>query len=64
MHPLRHPRNALAIGVIFVVIAIIYWVSPYLGHGHIDYAGITMLAALGIAMCLLFYVLIAGSPND
>jgi apolipoprotein N-acyltransferase len=64
MHPLRHPRNALAIGVIFVVIAIVYWVSPYLGHGHIDYAGITMLAALGIAMCLLFYVLIAGSPND
>jgi apolipoprotein N-acyltransferase len=64
MHPLRHPRNALAIGVTFVVIAIVYWVSPYLGHGHIDYAGITMLAALGIAMGLLFYVLIAGSPND
>jgi apolipoprotein N-acyltransferase len=64
MHPLRHPRNALGIGVTFVVIAIVYWVSPYLGHGHIDYAGITMLAALGIAMGLLFYVLIAGSPND
>jgi len=64
MHPLRHPRNALAIGVIFVAIAIVYWVSPYLGHGHVDYAGITMLAALGIAMGLMFYVLIAGSPND
>jgi apolipoprotein N-acyltransferase len=64
MHPLRHPRNALAIGVIFVATAIVYWVSPYLGHGHIDYAGITMLAALGIAMGLLFYVLIAGSSND
>jgi apolipoprotein N-acyltransferase len=64
MHPLRHPRNALVIGVIFVVTAIVYWVAPYLGHGHIDYAGITMLAALGIAMGLLFYVLIAGSPND
>jgi apolipoprotein N-acyltransferase len=64
MHPLRHPRNALVIGVIFVAIAIVYWVSPYLGQGHIDYAGITMLAALGIAMGLMFYVLIAGSPND
>ena len=64
MHPLRHPRNAAAIGVIFVVIAIAYWVSPYLGNGHIDYAGITMLSALGIAMGLMFYVLIAGSPND
>jgi apolipoprotein N-acyltransferase len=64
MHPLRHPRNALVIGVIFVATAIVYWLSPYLGHGHIDYAGITMLAALGIAMGLLFYVLIAGSTND
>jgi apolipoprotein N-acyltransferase len=64
MHPLRHPRNALVIGVTFVVIAIAYWVSPYLGNGHIDYAGVTMLAALGIAMGLMFYVLIAGSPND
>jgi hypothetical protein len=52
------------IGVIFIVIAIVYWVSPYLGHGHIDYAGITMLSALGLAMGLMFYVLIAGSTND
>ena len=64
MHPLRHPRNALVIGVIFVATAIVYWVSPYLGHGHIDYAGITMLAILGIAMALMAYVLVAGSPED
>jgi len=64
MHPVRHPRYAIATGIVFVVAAILYWVTPYLGHGHIDYAGITMLAALGIAMGLMFYVLIAGSPND
>ena len=64
MHPLRHPRYAIAIGVVFVVVAALYWLTPYLGNGHIDYAGITMLAGLGIAMGLMFYVLFAGSPND
>ena len=64
MHPLRHPRNALFVGILFVVIGLVYWVVPYLGHWHIDYAGVTMLAALGIAMGLMAYVLIAGSPNE
>ena len=30
-----------------MVIAVVYWVAPALGNGHIDYAGITMLFALG-----------------
>ena len=64
MHPMRHPRNAILIGVIFVVTGVIYWAAPYFLNAHIDYAGVTMLAALGIAMGLMFYVLIAGSPND
>jgi hypothetical protein len=64
MHPLRHPRNAAAVGVIFVVIAVVYWVVPYVGHWQLDYAGVTMLAVLGIAMALMAYVLIAGSPNE
>jgi len=64
MHPLRHPRNAVFVGILFVVIGVVYWVIPYLGHWHIDYAGVTMLAALGIAMGLMAYVLIAGSPNE
>jgi len=25
MHPLRHPRNAAMIGIIFVIIGTIYW---------------------------------------
>ena len=28
MHPLRHPRNAALLGVIFIVIAFIFWVVP------------------------------------
>jgi hypothetical protein len=64
MHPLRHPRNAALVGIIFVVIAAIYWAVPYFGNWHLDYAGVTMLGVLGIAMALMAYVLVAGSPND
>jgi hypothetical protein len=64
MHPLRHPRNAFFVGGIFVVIALFYWLIPYTGKWQLDYAGVTMLGALGIAMGLMAYVLIAGSPRD
>jgi len=64
MHPLRHPSYAIAIGVLFFVIAVIYYAVPALTNGHLDWAGIVMLGALGIAMGLMAYVLIAGSPND
>ena len=64
MHPLKHPRNAIVVGAVFIVIAFIYWAVPYFGGWHLDYAGVTMLAVLGIAMALMAYVLIAGSPND
>jgi hypothetical protein len=64
MHPLRHPRNAAFVGIIFVVIGFIYWALPYFGHLHIDYAGVTMLCVLGVATALMAYVLVAGSSND
>lgn len=64
MHPLRHPRNSIIVGAIFVAVGVIYWAVPYFGDWHLDYAGVTMLAALGIATALMFYVLIAGSPSD
>jgi hypothetical protein len=64
MHPLRHPRNAALVGIIFVVIALIYFAMPTLLRGHVDFAGITMLAVLGIAMGLMAYVLVAGSSSD
>ena len=64
MHPLRHPRNAAVVGIIFVVIGILYWGLAEIGHVRVDYAGVTMLLILGISMALMFYVLVAGSPND
>jgi hypothetical protein len=64
MHPLRHPRNAIAVGVLFAVVAVIYWAVPTIGGWHVDYAGATLLLVLGVAMSIMAYVLIAGSPND
>jgi hypothetical protein len=56
-HPIAHPRNALLLGVMFAVVAAVYF---YLSH---DAAGTTMIAALAIAMSLAAYVLAAGSPR-
>jgi hypothetical protein len=64
MHPLQHPRNAALLGIIFVVIGVIYWATQSVGGSHVDYAGVTMLLVLGIAMALMAYVLVAGSSND
>jgi hypothetical protein len=64
MHPLRHPRNAIFLGLMFAGIGVVYWVAPYVVGAPIDYAGVTMLLILGIAMALMAYVLIAGSPSD
>ena len=64
MHPLRHPRNAIFVGLMFVAIAIVYWAVPTIGGWEVDYAGVTMLLALGVATSIMAYVLVAGSPND
>ena len=61
MHPLRHPRNAALVGIVFLVIAFLFWAIPTMGGWHVDYAGVTMLFALGIAMAMMAYVLVAGS---
>lgn len=64
MHPMRRPRNIVVIGIAFAVIAALYaLLAVPLGY-HVEWAGVTMLLALGVAMSLMFYVLIAGSSND
>ena len=50
MHPLRHPRNAIAVGLFFSVIGVIYWLVQTSAGWHADYAGVTMLLLLGVAM--------------
>ena len=64
MHPLRHPRNAASVGIIFIILGVLFWAIPTMGGWHVDYAGVTMLLFLGVAMAIMAYVLVAGSTND
>jgi hypothetical protein len=49
---------------VFVVIGLIYWGVQYAAGWQVDYAGVTMLIALGGAMAIMAYVLVAGTPHD
>ena len=51
------PRFALLAGALFIGLAIVYGVLSR------DWGGVTMLGALGVAMALMAYVLVAGSPR-
>jgi hypothetical protein len=53
VHPIRHPRNAALVGILFVVIGVIFWAAPTIGGWHVDYAGTTLLIFLGAAMALM-----------
>jgi hypothetical protein len=64
MHPLRHPRNAIVVGLMFALTGVVYWAIQAFAGWPVDYAGVTMLLLLGIATSIMAYVLIAGSPND
>ena len=64
MHPLRHPRNAIFVGLLFVIAGVLYFGVPTVAGWPVDYAGTTLLVLLGVAMGVMAYVLIAGSPND
>jgi hypothetical protein len=54
------PRRAALVGLVFFVIGVFYWLVQYLAGWTVDYAGVTMLFALGAAMSIMSYVLIAG----
>lgn len=67
-HPLRHPRNAALVGILFVVIGIIFWAVPtFQGLPELSVevaAGTTLLLFLGVAMAIMAYVLVAGSTDE
>jgi hypothetical protein len=68
MHPLRHPRNAALVGIIFIVIGAIYYLVPYSQGLTVSTddiaAGTTLLLFLGVAMAIMAYVLVAGSTEE
>jgi hypothetical protein len=51
------PRRAATAGLVFLVIAAAYIGVPSATGGIVDYAGLTMLIALGAAMSIMAYVL-------
>jgi hypothetical protein len=59
-------KRAALVGLVFVVIAAVYLVFTFvLDPSQLDFAGITMLVALGLAMALMAGVLFAGlARND
>jgi hypothetical protein len=61
----RRRRNSIIIGVTWVVLAVGYFVfGPVLGYRPEDqWAGATMLVALGAAMGIMSYVLTSGSSD-
>jgi hypothetical protein len=68
VHPLRHPRNAAFVGVVFAVTGVILYTVPSIAGLTIPYnevaAGATMLVFLGVATAILAYVLVAGSSDE
>jgi len=58
------PRLSILVGVIFVILAIVFYLAPVNLSGNVDIAGVTMILALSAAMSMMFYVLMAGTPRD
>lgn len=64
MNPMRHPRRAALVGILFLVIGLVYWGVQAIAGWPVDFAGVTMLILLGVAMAIMAYVLVAGSTSD
>lgn len=58
-----NPKFSVLVGLTFVVVGGVYYGAPVVLGSHVDYAGVTLLLFLSVAMTLLFYVLLAGSPR-
>ena len=64
MSVMRHPRRAALVGILFVLIGLVYWGVQAIAGWDVDYAGVTMLILLGVAVAIMAYVLVAGSTSD
>jgi hypothetical protein len=58
---LGRQRNAILIGVSCVVLAVLYGGLAPVFHYRIEWAGVTMLIALGAALGIMVAVLNAGN---
>jgi hypothetical protein len=55
-----HWRTAIALGGLFIVVGIVYLLVQGSG-AELDYAGVTLLIAIGAAMAFTFTILLRGS---
>jgi hypothetical protein len=51
------PRYTILAGLVFIALAVVYGIVSQ------DWGGVTLLGALGLAVALMAFVLIAGSPR-
>lgn len=54
---IKRPIRAAAVGFVFIAVGVVY------GALSRDWGGTTLFGALGIAMGLMAYVLVSGSPR-
>lgn len=54
------PRRAALVGLVFLAVAAVFYLFPTAIGGTVDYAGLTMLIALGAATSIMAYVLFQG----
>ena len=56
-------RNSIIVGIVFIVTGVLYGaLATPLGY-KVEWAGVTLLPALGVALGILAYVLTAGSSD-
>ena len=56
-------RQPLPVALSSLAVAAIYFAAPTLLGGNVDFAGVTMLIALGASMSIMAYVLMAGQSR-
>lgn len=54
-------RNALVLGIGFIVVGVAYWLLQGSEPTWLDPAGATLLVLLGAAMAFTFFILLRGS---
>lgn len=56
-------RNSIIIGIVFIVTGVLYGALAAPFGYKVEWAGVTLLPALGVALGILAYVLTAGSSD-
>ena len=64
MESKRRPRLVIVILIVFLTLGATLGAAAPVLHYNIEWAGVTLLGALAIAMSVMAYVLIVGSSDE